>query len=313
MSAIKRDAKAPIILVTGAAGLIGSVATRTLRSEGFQVLATDQIASADCQALDFTDIRATDALADTGIEAIVHCGAISGPADARNNPHLIAPVNIGGTMNLLELGRKAGIRRMIYCSSTSVYGDISGDGPVVEDVALRPKSLYGASKAAGELVVAGYGQQFGFSTVALRISTVYGPDRKHFCAIRTLVDAAVKGHQGILEHGLHDFRQYVHAGDVAAAIVLALKAERPARSSYTITGGERRNLGSIAELISRLVPGFHYQIGESSDPGEDSHPMFSIGAAENDLGFRPRISMEKGIAELIAYVRSHCPIKEQAR
>lgn len=312
MNSAKRNAKSPTVLVTGAAGLIGKAATRALRSEGFLVLATDRTASPDCQALDFTDMRSTDALVESGIEGIVHCGAISGPADAAKNPHLIAPVNVGGTMNLLELGRKAGVRRMIYCSSTSVYGDISSDGPVVEDVPLRPKSLYGASKAAGELLVAGYGQQFGFSTIALRISTVYGPDRKHFCAIRTLVDAAVGGRKGVLEHGLHDFRQYVHASDVAAAVVLALKAEAPTRSSYTITSGERWDLGSIAGLISRIVPGLEYQVGESPDPGEDRHPAFSIAAAEDDLGFRPQISMEQGIAALVAYVRSHGPVTEQA-
>lgn len=312
MNATKSDLERPTILVTGAQGLIGKAATLALRGAGFRVLATDRIASADCQALDFTNSAATDALANSGIEAIVHCGAISGPADARNNPQLIAPVNVGGTMNLLELGRKAGIRRMIYCSSTSVYGDVAGDGPVVEDVLLRPKSLYGASKAAGELLVAGYGQQFGFSSIALRISTVYGPGRRHFCAVRTLVDAAVQGRRGILEHGLHDFRQYVHVDDVAAAIVLALKADRPKRSTYTITGGERRDLGSTAGLISRLVPGFEYLIGGSPDPGEDRHPTFSIAAAASDLGFAPRISMEQGIAALIAHVRAHGPISEQA-
>ncbi|MBB3594931.1 nucleoside-diphosphate-sugar epimerase [Rhizobium sp. BK529] len=312
MSEPKSDAKRLRVLVTGAAGLIGKAAAHALRREGHLVLATDRTTSADCQALDFTDRRATDALIDSGIDAIVHCGAISGPADARNNPELIAPVNVGGTMNLLELGRRAGIRRFVYCSSTSVYGDISGDGPVAEDVLLRPKSLYGASKAAGELVVAGYGQQFGFSTIALRISTVYGPDRRHFCAIRTLVDAAVQGRRGLLDHGLHDFRQYVHVGDAAASIVLALEAERPLRSSYTITGGERRDLDSIAGLVSRLVPGFDYEIGESTDPGEDRHPPFSIAAAENDLGYVPRISMEQGIAELIAHVRAYGAITEKA-
>ncbi|MFQ6242767.1 NAD-dependent epimerase/dehydratase family protein [Sinorhizobium meliloti] len=312
MSEPKPDAKRLRVLVTGAAGLIGKAATQALRREGHEVLATDRTASADCQALDFTDSRATDALIDSGIEAIVHCGAISGPADARNHPELIAPVNVGGTMNLLELGRRAGIRRMVYCSSTSVYGDIAGHGPVVEDVVLRPKSLYGVSKAAGELVVAGYGQQFGFSTVALRISTVYGPDRKHFCAIRTLVDAAVEGRSGVLDHGLHDFRQYVHVSDAAASIVLALKAERPLRPHYTITGGERWDLRSIAGLVSRLIPGFGYDIGDSADPGEDCHPIFSLAAAKNDLGYVPHTSMEKGIAELIAHVRANGPITEKA-
>lgn len=312
MSEPKLDAKRMRILVTGAAGLIGKATTQALRREGYEVLATDRTASADCQALDFTDRRATDALIDSGIEAIVHSGAISGPADARDHPELIAPVNVGGTMNLLELGRRAGIRRMVYCSSTSVYGDIFGDGPVVEDVVLRPKSLYGASKAAGELMVAGYGQQFGFSTIALRISTVYGPDRKHFCAIRTLVDAAVHGRRGLLEHGFHDFRQYVHVSDAAASIVLALKAEQPLRSNYTITGGERRDLNSIAGLVSHLVPGFNYEIGASADPGEDCHPLFSIAAAENDLGYVARISMEKGIAELIAHVRANGATTEKA-
>ncbi|WP_052118541.1 NAD-dependent epimerase/dehydratase family protein [Erwinia oleae] len=311
MTPIKPCGEKLKILVTGAAGLIGKAATRALRNEGFQVLATDRAASDHCKALDFTDSAATDALASSAIEAIVHCGAISGPADARENPQLIAPVNVGGTMNLLELGRKAGIRRMIYCSSTSVYGDIAGDGPVIEDVVLRPKSLYGASKAAAELIVTGHGQQFGISTVSLRISTVYGPDRRHFCAVRTLLDAAVRGHCGILEHGLHDFRQYVHVDDVAAAIVLALKADRPAQSAYTITGGERRDLGSIADLVARLVPGFDYRIGESPDPGEDRHPIFSIAAAASDLGFQPRISMEHGMAELMTHIRFNGKIMEQ--
>lgn len=307
MTGAKTGSEQPLVLVTGAAGLIGAAVAERLRKGSFNVLATDIRVPEAGSALDFTDRAAVFRLADLKIDTVVHCGAISGPADARDNPHRIAPVNVGGTINLLELASVTGIRRFVYCSSTSVYGDVFGAGPITEDVLLRPKSLYGASKAAAEFLVTGYGRQVGFETLCLRISTVYGPARKHFCAIRTLVDAAVTGQVGHLDHGREDLRQYVHVSDVAEAIFLAVASPRSPPAALNITGGSHIRMSAIARMVAQQVDGFFWDIGATPDPGEDIHLPFSIEAAHQSIGYEPHVKLEDGIAELVHHARNLKP------
>ncbi|CAN7723681.1 NAD(P)-dependent oxidoreductase [Rhizobium sp. LjRoot98] len=305
MSDATIDPDRPFVLVTGAAGLVGAAATVALRAAGYEVIATDRLVPEGGEALDFTDVGAVETFASRKLWAIVHCGAISGPADAKANPQLIAPVNVLGTFNLLELARKCKVEKFVYCSSTSVYGNIDTHGPVGEELPLKPQSLYGASKASAEALVLGYCQEFGFDAVCLRISTVYGPDRKHYCAIRRLVDDAIQGNVGVLEHGLHDFRQYVHVSDAASAIVLALNATETSRFTYNVTGGEGDTVGGIVSLIATYIPGFTASIGAQRDPGEDIHPLFSIAAAKRDLGYCPKVSLAHGIRDLIETVKAN--------
>nr|WP_280136983.1 MULTISPECIES: NAD(P)-dependent oxidoreductase [unclassified Rhizobium] len=293
------------VLVTGAAGLVGAAATVALRAAGYEVIATDRLAPDGGEALDFTNEGAVEKFASRNLRAIVHCGAISGPADAKANPQLIAPVNVLGTFNLLELARKCKVKKFIYCSSTSVYGNIDAPGPVGEDLPLKPQSLYGASKASAEALVVGYGQEFQFDAVSLRISTVYGPGRKHFCAIRRLVDDAILGKRGVLKHGLNDVRQYIHVSDAARAIVLALNATETPRFTYNVTGGEAETVGGIAQIVATFIPGFTPSIGAERDPGEDTHPVFSLAAAKRDFGYSPEVSLAHGIRDMIEAVRAN--------
>ncbi|HCO43074.1 MAG TPA: NAD-dependent dehydratase, partial [Gammaproteobacteria bacterium] len=117
----------PVIMVTGAAGLIGRAVCRHLAARGTPILAVDRIAGrADPCAIeicDVTDIHRLHALAQRfEIGGIIHCGAFSGPMVERDNPHAIAQVNIGGTANVLELARIHKVRRFVFCSSASAYG-----------------------------------------------------------------------------------------------------------------------------------------------------------------------------------------------
>src|SRR3978361_1830524 len=158
------------ILLTGAAGLIGMALRDAFRARG------DHVA-----AIDITRFEGHDA-----VEAIVHCGAISGPMLARGRPLDIVRANIDATALLLDLAREHRMRRFVFCSSISVYGDV-GPGRIDETTPLLPSSVYGASKAACEQLIHGFAAEYGLDGVSLRIGRVYGPYRRADCHLGTLI------------------------------------------------------------------------------------------------------------------------------
>jgi nucleoside-diphosphate-sugar epimerase len=215
---------------------------------------------------------------------------------ARDNPYLIVQSNIVGTANILELARVKGMRRVVYCSSVSAFGNTpAGLDLVPEDVVLKPTSVYGASKAAGEQLLEGYRQQHGVDSVSLRPGWVYGPGRTTDCAIRTMIEDAQAERPTSFPFGRDFYRQYVHVQDVADAILLALDAKELPRRSYTINGGTYLTLGDVAAIVRKVLPSARIEMGPGGDPIDDVQARFDLSAAERDLGFRPRIGLEEGI------------------
>lgn len=295
------------VLVTGAAGLVGGRLVEVLQAKGFDVVATDLVANAAKAiiACDLTDKSNVASLTDAGqIHTIVHCGAISSPMAARDKPNLIVDANINGTANLLEFARRTRIGSFVYCSSTSVYGDAVGLPIIAEDYPLKPKTVYGASKVAGEFLFDGYARQFGLRGHILRIGTVYGPQRKNFCAIRALVEAAVQGTTAHLRYGRKYYRQYVHVDDVAHALSLALQTSGPGVETANITGGSYLTLEEIALVVRDRFPSFSFAIGSDPDPSEDNHHRISIERARRILKFEPRVSLDAGIDQLASHLRT---------
>ena len=283
------------ILLTGAAGLIGRLIHRLLRERGDTVIAVDRAGGKDIVACDLSEIHRLHELGASAM-SIVHCGAISGPMVARDNPYLIVTSNIVGTANILELARIRRMRRVVYCSSVSAYGNTpNGLDPVPEDVPLMPTSVYGATKAAGEQLVNGYAIQYGVDGVSLRPSWVYGPGRTTDCAIRTMIEDAQAGRPTRFPFGRDFFRQYVHVEDVAAAILSALDAERLPRRSYTVTGDSFLTLGAVAATVRKVLPSADIELGAGPDPVDDIQARFDLSAAQADLGYRPRIELEAGV------------------
>lgn len=296
-----------IVLVTGAAGLIGDAVRSLLESCGAGVIAVDQIpATSDGRALvqcDVTDIhRLHSIVKGRQVRGIVHCGAFSGPMVARDNPYAIVQVNVVGTANLLELARIHGLGRLVFCSSTSAYGP-TPKGPVAEDVPLVPTSVYGASKVAGEQLLNGYSAQHGVDGVSIRLSWVYGPRRTTDCAIRTMIEDALAGRPTRMPFGRDFYRQYIHVEDAAAALVAALDAPSLPRSVYTVTGGTYATLGEIGAMVRRILPSADIELGVGSDPVDDVQEEFDIAAARRDLRYRPRHSLEDGIRHYAAWIR----------
>ena len=154
----------PRVLVTGAAGMIGGAVAKRLRMLGLDVIAVDVTdagaGNLDIKLAPLEDLdRLRASVGSEPVNAIVHCGAISGPMLAKGDPPTIIRANVIGLTNVLALGLEHRIARFVFCSSIGVYGNAPG-GPGPEYHTLKPTSLYGASKVAGEALLTGYAAEY---------------------------------------------------------------------------------------------------------------------------------------------------------
>jgi len=292
------------ILLTGAAGLIGRALHQRLRERGDTVIATDQIEGEGIIGCGLTEVHRLHELG-ARATAILHCGAISGPMVARDNPHLIVQSNIVGTANILELARVKKMRRVVFLSSVSAYGSTpAGLDLVPESVALSPSTVYGASKMAGEALAEGYLRQHGVDVISLRPAWVYGPGRTTACAIRTMIEDAQAGRPTHFPYGRDFYKQYVHVDDVAESILLALDAPRFGQRAYTISGDSYLTFSEVAAVVRHVLPAADITIDAGADPMDDLQARFDISAAARDLDYRPRIALEDGVRSYAAWLKA---------
>ncbi|UHD45953.1 NAD(P)-dependent oxidoreductase [Aureimonas altamirensis] len=294
------------ILVTGASGLIGQRLLARLLDERRPALGIDlsqKPGQRPVEIADVADIHRLHALAaKANATSIIHCGAVSGPMVLLDNPYGIVQANVVGTANMLELARIRGMRRFVFCSSTSAYGatpEPQKDSPAVsEDAPLQPTSVYGATKVAGEQLMAGYRRQHGLDAVAIRMSWVYGPGRTTDCVIRTMIEDAKAGRPTRLPYGGNFPRQFIHVDDAVDALLAAHDAPSCPRSVYNATGGRFLTIDAIAALVEGMFPGARIEVAEGPDPLDDYQHRFDITAIAEDLDFVPSRTLEAGI---IAY------------
>lgn len=303
------------ILVTGASGLIGQRLLARLVSEGRRVLGIDVAAKPGhrpVEIADLADIHRLHALAGReGVGSVIHCGAVSGPMVLADNPHAIVSINVGGTANILELARVRGMRRVVFTSSTSAFGATveaeSGPDGLPEDVPLRPGSVYGATKVAGEQLLAGYRAQHGLDAVAIRLSWVYGPGRTTDCVIRTMIEDAQASRPTSLPFGADFPRQFIHVDDAVDALLRAHDAPACPCPVYTATGGTFLTIGEIGRLVARLLPGADITVAPGPDPLDDHQHRFDTSAIATDLGFQPRQTLESGIRSYADWLATRRP------
>lgn len=299
------------ILVTGAAGLIGNAVRVMLESDGRAVTPIDLSAPTEegrpLTVASVSDIHRLHAVAAAApLDGIIHCAAYSGPMVARDNPFDIVNVNVLGTANVLEVARIHRVRRVVFCSTVSAYGNTSGD-LVGENAPLRPSSVYGASKAAAEYIVNSYARQHGVDAVSIRIGWVYGPRRRTSCAIREMISNSLLKQSTHLPYGRDFYKQYIFIDDAARVLIRALDAPALSRPSYNATGGTYHTLGEIAEVITQILPGARITVDARPDPDDDVQGCFDISAAAADLDWRPEVSLEDGIRRYADWLRQRLP------
>jgi len=288
------------VLLTGAAGLIGMALRPLLAQRGHKVVACDitTFGRTDPELrlmpLDERD-RLERLIVEDDIDAIIHCGAISGPMLAKGQPLKLVAANIDATALLLDIARAQGLKRFVFCSSISVYGDV-GAADITEATPLRPTSVYGATKVACEQLIQGFGVEYGLSGVSLRLGRIYGPYRRGNCHLNTLIRNTTRGVETDIPCDPGFIYHYVYVDDVAEAIIAALEAPHLPHREYNIGSGEALTMPAILDAAARVLPDMNARLVAGADDVPDIQTVFDVSRAGQDLAWTPRFRMVDGIA-----------------
>lgn len=313
---IRLAARDDHVLVIGGGGYIGSALVEKLLGQGLHVSVLDAMHFGD-EALarvwdhpNFTlireDFRHIETLtrAVDGAGSVIHLGGLVGDPACAVDAELTVDVNVTATKVIGEIAKARGVRRFIFASSCSVYG--ASDEIVDEDSDFNPQSLYARSKVASEAVLRALDDP-GFSVTCLRFATIYGiSGRTRFDLVVNLLAAKAVRDGVITVFGEDQWRPFVHVDDVARAISMTLAAPRHVVAGECFNvGSDEQNytLGEVAELIQNQVP-------EAAITSDDSfvdkrNYRVSFAKIRSRLGFEPSWTIERGIAQVVALVRSN--------
>jgi nucleoside-diphosphate-sugar epimerase len=309
----------PSALVTGCAGFIGSHVTESLLGDGWQVRGvdcfTDNYARADKQrnlaapadhddfALVVADLAGADPeplLADCDV--VFHLAAEPGVRSSWGQGFgRYLRNNIAATQRLLVAAARRPDTRVVYASSSSVYGE-SETLPTPEDATPHPLSPYGVSKLAAEQLCRLYHANHGVDAVALRFFSVYGPRQRPDMAFRRFCEAAVAGEPIEIFGDGRQTRDFTYVGDVVAAVRAAGEAADVGGDAFNVGGGSRVSLNHTLDVLAELagrpldVRRRDRESGDVQDTGAD------IAAARDALGFEPRTSLRDGLAAELEWV-----------
>jgi UDP-glucuronate 4-epimerase len=287
------------VLLTGAAGLVGMAVRSALRAVDQAVVPIDVtdfgrddpelvVMPLDDRPILESLIRARD------IRAIIHCGAISGPMLAKGQPLALVAANIDATALLLELARLHAMRRFVFCSSISVYGDV-GAAAIDETTPLRPTSVYGATKVACEQLIGGFAAEYGIDGVSLRIARIYGPYRRANCHLKALLEDVVADRETEIPCDPGFIYHYVYVDDVARAILACLQAPRLPHRDYNVGSGEASTMPQILAAATAAVPELRARLTPGEDDVPDRQTAFDIRRIAEDLGWQPNHDIGRGM------------------
>jgi UDP-glucuronate 4-epimerase len=327
------------VLVTGAAGFIGSSTARVLLERGDKVLGIDNLnhyydpslKHARLEKLqqqfgdrfrfkkvDFSDAEALTAAVDgEAIDGIVHLGAQAGVRYSIQNPQAYIQSNLVGHANMLELARHGGARHMVYASSSSVYGGNKSLPFRVEDRVDHPLSLYAATKKADELISESYASLYRMPLTGLRFFTVYGPWGRPDMAMWIFTKALFAGDPLPLYNGGEMRRDFTYVDDIVRGLVACL--DSPPRDDGQVKAGGSTaphavyNIGnSRSEDLMRVVQLLEQETGREAlldpqpmQPGDVKDTFADISAIERDLGFKPTTSIDEGVPRFVAWYRDY--------
>jgi len=303
------------ILVTGAAGLIGRRVVEMLAADGRATLATDRARAVDetiaLEPADLTDVAAVDRLVTPNLAGIIHCGGVSGPMLGRDDPAGTIAINVGGTVNLLERARRHGVGRQrsgrfVFCSSVSAYGATpAGMSLVPPSAPLAAVEIYGASKAAADILVRAYAGDYGLDAVVLRIGWVYGPRRRTRSLLHRLIRDALDGRPSRIEHDGKFHVPLIHVDDVARGLIAAFDQPHLSTCAFNLTAGTRTTMLALAEAARRQLPAAQIEFTPGVAYPDVGQALFDIGATCSELGWSPTVALDAGVADYVAWLREH--------
>ncbi|MFH1059493.1 MAG: NAD-dependent epimerase/dehydratase family protein [Pseudomonadota bacterium] len=317
------------VLVTGAAGFIGSQVAERLLDLGHAVRGIDcftdyyprrlkELNLARCreaQGFDFLeqdilDVAPAALLKD--VQAIIHLAAQAGVrASWGKNFEIYTHNNILSTQHLLE-GVKAldPAVRLVYASSSSVYGD-TRDLPMREASACWPVSPYGVTKLAAEHLCGLYTRNFGLDTVSLRYFTVYGPRQRPDMAFHRFIKAMFTGGEIRLFGDGEQSRDFTYVGDIAEATVAAALGAGAKGGIYNLGGGSRVTVNQVLDMLRHITGGDALIQRLEVAKGDVRDTEADTSRARAELGFDPRYDLAKGLAAEAQWVREMLPVLKE--
>jgi UDP-glucuronate 4-epimerase len=316
------------VLVTGAAGFIGSHLVERLLTRGDVVIGADNFDPFYSPADKRHNLRAAlehpgftlvqvdcarprslhRALAAHRVDAVVHLAARAGVRPSILDPLGYTRANIVATQVLLEWARRREVRRFVFGSSSSVYGNPERVPFREDDAADRPISPYAATKRAGELLCHTYHHLHGVHGLALRFFTVYGPRQRPDLAIRKFATAMLRGEPIRLFGDGSSARDYTWVDDIVDGVVAALDRTRSMPGEFEIINLGSNHAVRLDHLIQLIAgaAGVEPRIRQApAQPGDVQRTFADLDKAARLLGYSPRMTVERGIPRFIDWLRAH--------
>jgi len=310
--------EASSVLVTGGAGFIGSNLVDRLVREGYRVGILDDFSTGEISNINTDDIEKgrvqlhrgdiTDSQFVRAVvkdyEAIYHEAALPSVARSIEDPILVNNVNVTGTLNLLKAAVDLKVKKVVYASSSSVYGE-SVKLPKVETMASVPVSPYGASKLAAENYCRVFAKVYGLQTVCLRYFNVYGPRQKygHYSGVIPIfITRLVNDFPPVIFGDGEQLRDFTFVQDVVEANILALRRDVNAGEVLNIASGGTTSINELAALLAKLMGKPQILPEHAAErPGDIRASHADISRARAVLGYEPKFAPAQGLPTVIKW------------
>jgi len=302
------------VLVTGGAGFIGSNLVDALIADGQEVTVLDDLSTGYAENVNPQAKLITGDVADPedvggacrGTELVLHLAAARAVLRSVQDPLATDRANTRGTLCVLEAARRAGVRRVVCTSSSSVYGGASVT-PTPESAPLVPRSPYAVSKFAGEQYARVYWELHGLETVAIRLFNVFGPRQRPdslYAAVIPIFIAALRSGSSVEVHGDGlQSRDFTYIGDAVAGLLAAARGptDRCAGRVYNVAGGGEHSLLELISALERLTGTTASLIHVEPRAGDIRRSRADLSVAAADLGWAPTTTFEEGLRRTVAW------------
>lgn len=304
------------VVVTGGAGFIGSHLTEELVERGFEVIVVDNLATGKIENINhlfnkdnfkfikgsITDLNLLREVFQ-GVHCVFHQAALSSVPRSLNNPTATNEVNINGTLNVLIVAKDCGVPKVVYASSSSVYGDTQ-ELPIREDRKPNPLSPYAVSKLTGEYYCKVFSNLYEIKSISLRYFNVYGPRQdpnSEYAAVIPRFITRILNHQPPIIYGDgNQTRDFTFIKDVVKANILSMEAEA-AVGTFNIASGERIGIRELADKIMEIANLKLEPIYDEPQSGDVKDSLADISEAKAQLKYQPEFSLIDGLEETIKW------------
>jgi len=299
------------VLVTGGAGFIGSNLTEELLRRGHFVRVLDDFSTGKRENLIFDekypslkviegDIRDLDTCqkAVEGMEYVFHQGALPSVQRSVEDPETSNAVNVGGTLNILLAARGKGVKRVIYASSSSVYGD-TPTLPKHEEMPTNPLSPYALQKYVGEHYCRLFYQLYGLETISLRYFNIFGPKQDpnslYSAVIPKFIDALVQDRPPVIFGDGEQSRDFTYIENVVQANLLGMSAEHLHGEAINIACGKRISLNQLLNVLKEILGSKIFPLYQEPRKGDVKHSLADIRKGKEIVGYEPTVGVEIGL------------------